>query len=163
MALPRNTLQEGLCRAYVQAITAQAGAICATPSPDFGIDLCIRDVMRTPDGFDDVSRQIDLQLKSTTRAISSDTEVAVDLDARMYNSLCRRSGNIHQFLVVLVLPPEETEWLTHTPEELIVRRCAYWISLEGRGPTSATSSVRVRIPRENIFTAEVVQQLLVEA
>ena len=43
---------------------------------------------------------------------------------------------------MLVLPTEEADWLSQTVEELVLRHCAYWISLKGRPPTKARSTQR---------------------
>ena len=39
-------------------------------------------------------------------------------------------------------------------ERLILRTCAYWISLKGRGSITNQTRVTIRIPRYNVFSAE---------
>jgi hypothetical protein len=88
--------------------------------------------------------------------------VRYDLDVDTYNNL-RIPGTCPRILVVLVLPEEETEWVKQSPEELAIRRCVYWRSLEGLPPTGSTRSIRIEIPLENIFSAKEVQDLLQQA
>ena len=74
---------------------------------------------------------------------------------------CARGGdNCPRLLVLLVLPEDEADWLSQSPEQLILRRCAYWHSLVGSAPTTATSTVRITIPRENVFSVEAIRTLL---
>ena len=45
-------------------------------------------------------------------------------------------------------------------DELCLRRCAYWLSLEGRGAVSSSSSVTVTIPAANVFGREQLDYLM---
>jgi hypothetical protein len=157
--MPRQAREEALARAYVRALAAMSGAIFVEYVQDFGIDVSLRAVDEFGGGYSDFSRQIDLQLKSTTRAGFTETEVTLDLEPRKYNRLCV-TGRCPRFLVMLALPADETEWLTQSPEALTLRKCAYWLALEGRPFTTATSNIRVRFPRGNVFSVDVIHRLL---
>jgi hypothetical protein len=157
--MTRGHRQEALCRAYVQAVAALAGLATSTPSPDYGVDLSLRSIEQYENGYQDARVQLDLQLRSTTRANVSEIAVTYDLDVRTYNFL-RELSQIRCPLVVLVLPDDETQWLSQTVDELIVRHCAFWHSLRGAAGTAATSSVRVTIPRDRVFSAQAVWSIL---
>ncbi|MBI1915345.1 MAG: DUF4365 domain-containing protein [Planctomycetes bacterium] len=157
--LTRNHRQEALCRAYVQAVAALAGVSSSVPTPDYGIDLSLRSIDEIGNQHQDAGVQLDLQLRSTTRATIADAQVSYDLDARTYEFL-RAASLVPRILVVLALPDEESRWLSQSLEELILRRCAYWYSLRGAVPTTATSSVRVAIPRARVFSVEAVQGMM---
>jgi hypothetical protein len=158
--LPQNQRQEALSRAYVRAIAAQAGMICVETTQDFGIDLFLRDVQRHGSSYRDTGPQIDVQLKSTVRAEVSETEVIYDLEVRAYDLLRRTARDRPRLLVVLVLPEDEAQWLSQSVEELTLRRCAYWLSLRGAEPTANQSTVRVTLPRANVFSVEAVQTMM---
>lgn len=158
--LTRNDRQEALCRAYVRAIAAQAGVICAEPEQDYGVDLCLRSVRTRGRRHLDAGGQFDLQLKSTTRASEDEQAILYDLDVTAYDDLREETDNCPRVLVVLILPEDEGDWLEQSPERLTLRRCAYWLSLLGWGPTTATSTIRIAIPRVNIFSPQAVHQLL---
>jgi hypothetical protein len=160
--MTRNHRQEALCRVYVRAIAAQAGVLCGQPDPDDGIDLLLRAVEVDSQRRRDASLQLDLQLRSTTRAHLTETAVRYDLDVETYNDL-RIPGTCPRILVVLVLPDDEAEWVRQSPDELALRRCAYWLSLEGWTPSEATRSVRIEIPLANVFSAEAVGALMQQA
>jgi hypothetical protein len=161
--LPRNLRQEALSRAYVRAVAARAGVICGGTDNDFGFDMILRAVVVHGGQFWDSGPQIDLQLKSTTRADVRDAEVFYDLEVRAYDLLRQETGDRLRLLVVLVLPEDEALWLSQSVEELVLRRCAYWKSLRGAAPTTNQATVRIAIPRANVFSAEALERLLAEA
>jgi hypothetical protein len=157
--LTRNHRQEALCRAYVQAVAAIAGVSTSVPVPDYGVDLSLREIVRRGQRYLDGRLQLDLQLRSTTRACLTDTHVGYDLEVEMHAFL-RELTPIRCLLVVLVLPDDEALWLNQTMEDLVVRHCSYWYSLRGATPSTASSSVRVSIPRQQVFSAEAVHTIL---
>lgn len=157
--LTRNQQQESLSRAYIQAIAARAGMSVSVPSPDAGIDMSVHDVtvvgrQRIESGY-----RIDLQAKSTTLARLDAHEVRYDLEVAAYETL-RYPAGCPRLLVVLVLPEDETRWLAQSDDELIVRRAAYYLSLRGSGPTRNRRSVRVSVPRGNLFSVAALQALI---
>jgi Domain of unknown function (DUF4365) len=150
-----------LSRAYVRAIAARAEVVCVEATQDFGIDFYLRAVTFQAGRYSDTGPELDVQLKSTTRAEMSDTEVIHDLEVRAYNLLREHLvPGWPRILVLLVLPEDEVEWLTHTVDELILRRCAYWVSLRGSEPVTAHRTVRIALPRGNVFSAEALVELL---
>lgn len=161
--MTRNHRQEALCRAYVQAVAAQAGVGTSRPEPDYGIDLLLREIALMDGHHQDTSVQIDLQLRATTRANRTETTLVYDLDVNTYNKLRIFSAGSPRLLIVLVLPETDEEWLIQSPDQLSLRHCAYWVSLEGAPSSTASRSVRVAIPLENIFSPDSVRTLLQRA
>lgn len=157
--MTREHRQEALCRAYVHAVAALAGVGTSKPEPDYGIDLSLRNIEQRGSRRLDSRLLLDLQLRSTMRANISETIVSYDLDVKTYDFL-REKSVIRSLLVVLVLPEDETLWLSQSPDELIVRHCAYWISLRGAEPVTATSSVRIAIPRVQVFSVQAVRAIM---
>ena len=45
-------------------------------------------------------------------------------------------------------------WLQCSPDQLVLRHCAYWLSLAGAPATDNEWSVTVQVPRANLFTVE---------
>jgi hypothetical protein len=158
--ITRNHRQESLSRPYVQAVAARAGVICSVPELDYGVDLTLRAVDEA-NGFVDAGVLLDVQLKATTVAATTDpTAIGFDLRVAEYDRLRRADVPVPRLLVVLELPPDEAAWLTQTPAELILRHAAFWVSLRGMPATTLTASVRVKLPRANLFTPVVVSDLL---
>src|SRR6185437_15428225 len=148
------------CRAYVLAVAAQGGFIWSKPDQDYGIDLSLRSVSIQKNRRRDGGATIDLQLKSTTRAIVTDNEVVYDLEVDAYNDLRNIARPCPLILVLLVMPVDETHWLAQTSEQLTLRHCAYWVSLKGYPPTKATRTIRIAIPLANIVSVEALTRLL---
>ena len=121
--------------------------------------MSLRAVTQTGSRHQDAKVVLDLQLRSTTRANVSDREVRYDLDVRTYAYL-REPSLIRSLLVVLVLPDDEALWLSQSSDELLVRHCAYWFSLRGAEPVTATSGVRINLPRSQVFSVEAVRAIL---
>jgi hypothetical protein len=93
-----------------------------------------------------------LQLKSTTRANVGQAQLTSDLPVANYADLRDTNLQVARILVVLVMPADEALWLSQSPEELVLRHCAYWLSLKGWPATTNTTTVRVSIPLANVFT-----------
>jgi hypothetical protein len=157
--LTRNHRQEALCRAYVQAVAGAAGLITSKPEPDYGIDLSLRMVLLRAHRRWDASVQLDLQLKSTAGQDPAGTNISYDLDVDAYEALRAIDTPCPRLLVVL-LPEDEAEWLHQTPEQLALRRCAWWMSLKGWPEKTARRSVRVAIPGANVFSVAAVKSLM---
>ncbi len=150
----RNHRQEGLCRAYVHAVAAFRGMSVSTPNPDYGIDLTLNDVVTVGGQWIESGYKLDVQAKSTTLASLETGYVRYDLEVRSYNTLRYREAPSPRILVVLILPENEREWLTLTEDELRLRRCAYWMTLKGRRSVPNRRSVRLRVPRTQLFSDE---------
>ena len=140
--LTKQHRQEAICKAYVRAIAAQAGLICSEPEGDYGIDLCLRAIRSRGPRLADVGGQLDLQLKSTTRAHVSDSAVLFDLEKKTTMTCEKQGDNVPRILVVLLMPLDENQWISQSPGELVLRGGGYWLSLEGYPSTSAAKTVR---------------------
>lgn len=158
--LPRNQRQEDFSRAYVRAVAARAGVSCSDFINDFGIDMCLRDVEEVGRRFSDSGDQIDVQVKSTGRAIVTDMEVIYDLECRTYDLLRHAHPRCARVLVLVLLPPDEDLWLSQTSEELVLRRCGFWLSLRGAPSVDSETTTRIAIPRANVFSPEVVRSMM---
>ena len=151
--LSTNQRKAELSFAYLAALSVFAGYTCQRgPEPDLdSIDATIR-------SGDSMRSQFDIQLKSTSVPERRPDGLHFRLHRKNYNDLTlkRQSPLI---LVVLELPVEEKEWLECTAEHLLVRRCAWWMSLRGRSPI-ATGSKVVVIPHAQRLHETSLEQLM---
>ena len=147
--------KEGLSVAYVKALAARAGFSTAVPEPDRdSVDVRIMaGGPRRP--------ALDLQLKATTDlAEAQDGFRRFRLRIKNYNEL-RIETQTPRLLVVLDLPQDEVQWMTITMEELVLRRRAYWVSLQqGHEEVVRQETVTVRIPEGNVFDVATLQTLM---
>ncbi len=103
---------------------------------------------------------LDLQLKATINlGAASDGQYRYPLKRRNYD-LLRLPTVVPRILVLLSLPPDESQWMSVTPEELVIRKCAYWVSLQGYRETDNTTSVTITVPEQNRFDVAALQRLM---
>jgi len=150
---------ESLSRAYVQAVAAQAGLNYSFRIYDYGTDVSLGEVREVGGVYTETGFAIDIQLRSSSLAQVREQEVAYDQDVRTYDFLRQEGVVIPRILVLMVLPADEAEWIGQTEAGLELRRCAYWLSCRGYAPTANTSSVRLAIPRTNVFGVEAVRAM----
>lgn len=84
------------------------------------------------------------------------------LKRRNYD-LLRGPTQVPRLLVVLALPEDAADWLHISSEELIMRRCAYWVSLAGAPETDNTTSVTVSVPAQNRFDLAALGALMAQS
>jgi hypothetical protein len=158
--LTRNHRQEAMSRAYVHAVAGRCGLGCSFREYDYGIDLTLHDINRRGRRYFKSGFKLDLQAKSATAENRNATHVLYDLSAANYEDLSDPNVGCPRILVLLVLPADETSWTGQTEEHLLLRHCAYWLSLRGLVPTSNRRTVRVQVPRANLFSVESLQGLM---
>jgi uncharacterized protein DUF4365 len=152
--------KQQLSFAYVHAIAARTGYACDRPTvDDDSVDLVIgarglihrHAVMRSP--------RLELQVKATAQDCVKEDHVVFPLAVKNYNDL-KETTMIPRLLVVLVLPPDPLQWLEHTEEGLLTRRCAYWLSLRAMPDTDNKATITIRPPRQNLFNVEGLRSLM---
>jgi len=154
MAITKEHRQESLSLAYVQAVAGASGMTCSFRWLDYGVDVTLHHIIERFGILCESTLRLDLQVKSTTNALFTEDEFKYDLDVRNYHLLREPSPNWPRLLVVLALPDVEQDWLEVSQEALVMRRCMYWISLAGAKPTQNKRTVRIALPRTNVFSIE---------
>ena len=80
------------------------------------------------------------------------------LKSENYESL-RVDSQTPRLLVVLYMPRVEGEWITITTDELVLRRCAYWLNLHG-SPEVTARRPTVYIPKSQVFDVPGLRRLM---
>jgi hypothetical protein len=149
--------EQALSIAYIAAVAAGAGYTTLSMDLDRdGVDLQVRagGTMRP---------SLDIQLKATINlGEPSEGQFRFPLKRRNYD-LLRTQTMVPRILVVLHLPKIETDWLSVTPEQLVMRRCAYWANITGSSETKNQESVTVSVPQKNLFHVEGLKALMQQA
>lgn len=158
--MTENEQKQQLSVAYVHAVAACAGYACqSTIVDDDSVDVTIaakghvhsRSVLRSP--------RLEVQLKATSQNILGDDKVTFPLPVKNYDEL-RCETMIPRLLVVFLLPEDNTTWLEQSEEQMISRKCAYWVSLLGKPDTNNTTSDTVHLPRANCLTVSTLRQMM---
>ena len=154
--LPSEGREEALSKAYAHAVAAAAGYTTAVYDYDrSGTDLLVQAGGRR-------SPMLALQLKATVNLRSlratGGQMFSFRLKAENYEWL-RDDSQVPRLLIVLDMPRAESEWITIAADELVLRRCAYWLNLHGSQQASAAQPT-VYIPKSQVFDVPGLQGLM---
>lgn len=139
-----NTQKERFSLAYIEAVASQAGFQVAEPKVDNdSVDgILLSDIGKRP--------AIHFQAKATSTDIVRNGTLHFPLGKKNYDDLRAEVVN-PRILIVLLMPVDESQWLHQSHDELCLRKCAYWKSLEGMLESPNRTSVTVHIPMGNLF------------
>ena len=152
-----NTRKERFSLAYINAVAARSGVVVSEPPVD---QSSIDGTLMADFGR---SAQINFQAKASARDVMREGDIRFSLRLKNYDDL-RRTGTVPLILIVVLLPSDDAEdWLHQNEDELCLRRCGYWLSLEGRERVDSTSTVTVPIPRRNVFDSAQLAHLMDKA
>ncbi|MEG4166816.1 MULTISPECIES: DUF4365 domain-containing protein [unclassified Microcoleus] len=151
-----NQRKELFSKAYVRAVAAVAGCSVDQPENDYdSVDLCIKAI-----GSDPMQpHRLELQLKCTSRDVLDAESVRYPLNVKNYNDL-RVTAFIPRLLVVVLVPENIGEWIQQSEQEMLLRHCAYWVSLRGMPETRNTNRITVELPRRNHFTPQALESIM---
>src|ERR1700693_3333458 len=160
MPMPTNEVEAELSYAYLHAITARAGFGCkvtARHEDNVGLDAAVRILEEQLDPNSTYTNfPIEVQLKATSQpAKSNEGRYPYFLkEVGRYERLRRRSGPFPTILVVLYLPKNAPQWLEQSEKSLVMRRCAYWVSLWDAPPCANRTGQTVYLPKANVLSAD---------
>lgn len=164
MGLTREHIQEDLSVAYISAIAAKAGFDCGNPRRhDYGVDLQISPIIEDECG-DRIPNGIPLivQAKASHGFSESKDIISYDLKTRNYNMLASTRKGLPYVLVLYCMPPSDCEWLNINDNNTILKYKGYWMSLRGAKRSKNRSTVRVEIPKTQIFDESSLTSIMTE-
>jgi hypothetical protein len=153
-----NQRKEQFSRAYVLAVAAAAGYAWYQPSvDDDSIDLGLAEkggggTVRSP--------RLELQLKCHAAETLAGESFSHDLKVKNYEDLRDATVQVPRILIVVLVPEDVGSWLTATENELVMRRCGYWVSLRGLPATPNENTIAVSIPRAQVFHPESLRTIM---
>lgn len=145
-----NQQKEQFSIAYVHAVATVAGYTMNQPYVD---DDSVDRALSAGGGGGTARRlRVDLQMKCTERNVLSEDSLRFPLRLKNYNDLRVEDVLVPRILVVVIVPPAVEDWLEPSEQELLLRHCAYWVSLRGMPAADNTASVTVTKPRSQVFS-----------
>lgn len=150
--------QEQLSLAYVRAVAAVAGYAAQRPEIDYdGIDLTFHahgggGVVRSP--------RLDAQVKSETSGAPATFPWKYALKVENYEKLRHEDYATARILIVVAMPADVGDWVKQSAQQLVVRHCAYWVSLRGQPPTTNASTITVALPGKQKFSPAALRQIM---
>ena len=161
MSAIATTIQEEFSYAYIHAVTAAAGYAFQPPNRQIdndGIDITIRGV-----GQRGISRPpvLDAQVKSTSVVKTTDEDsFFYDLDISAYNILRLSDQSAPMILIIVLVPKNAVDWTEQSEDKLCLKKCAYWLSLEGQSESNNKTTIRLKIPRANLLTVHSLREIM---
>lgn len=161
--LTENQVKEELSIAYLHAIAAKAGFSCEK----LRVDMDSIDIIIGANGLLDkdstlYSPEIKLQLKASSVILPTHGLIHFQLPIKNYNDL-RHKSTSPRLLALLLLPDNAAEWLEHTEDELILKKCVYWLNLYGMPDTDNQVTITVKIPTANVLSPNIIKDLMLKA
>jgi hypothetical protein len=157
MLLADTDIQEQLSVVYLSALATSAGFVFAQENLDrTGTDLMVRGGKC---GFP----QIDWQIKACkTLTAPKGGIISYPLKKRNYDLLIEKSGH-PRLLMIYQMPDDKPSWLHCDEEKMVLKKCAYWVSLKGLPPSDNDTSVTVQIPVNQVLTIQELRRLMEQA
>lgn len=161
--LTENQRKEELSVGYLHVISAHVGFSCEK----LRIDMDSIDVVVNANGYlaDDstiYSPEIKMQLKASSNIVPNGNYIPFPLPIKNYNDLRNRSTS-PRLLVLLLLPENQHEWVLHSIDELVIKKCVYWLNLYGMPQSNNQTSVTVQIPVNNVLSPASLHELMISA
>jgi hypothetical protein len=153
--------QEEISKAYLHAVAAKCGFAVGTWSQDHGcLDTTVGAEATVGSGHL-VRPKVDLQLKATRQqGVEHDDYISWKLEIDHYDSL-RAPATLPHLLVVLLLPDDIELSVEHTSEQLVLRRCAYWVNMTGMEAADAGQKTKtVHLPKTQLFSPSALTAIL---
>jgi hypothetical protein len=158
--LPETKIEENLSFAYISAIAADAGIIVRDYSnADYGMDGKFAEVANE-DGNScrETGFGIEFQLKASTNVTHRDGSIYYELKVKNYKDLIKTNIGMARILIVYSLPNDRSQWLSADANQLVLRECAWWVSLKGKPVTENTAKKTISIPEtQRLDSAELIR------
>jgi hypothetical protein len=156
-----GNMKEQFNIAYVCAMAAQAGLNHNNPVvDDDSVDLTL-----SGKGYVGKVRNphIDLQLKCSSQNLISGNVIKFSLSKKNYDDL-RLDDYVHpRYLVVLLVPPDNVNWIQHHDTHMSLHERCYWVSIKGHPESDNDTKVTVDVPLSQRLTTEQLLTLMQQA
>ncbi|WP_084164949.1 DUF4365 domain-containing protein [Skermanella stibiiresistens] len=157
--LSSQNVEAELSYAYLHAVASYAGMSCRSGDrheDNAGIDAVITAWQPIPKGLWGWRSEVDIkiQLKATILPVveAGDFIPYFLRGVDRYNDLRCSTLAAARILVIMFLPKNPTEWLNVSPNELLMKDCAYWTSLRAAPESKNISGETIYIPRNQLFS-----------
>jgi hypothetical protein len=150
--------QDAFSGAYIRALCAVTG--CGIESTtldndkiDYIISSRVRGIVRT-------KPKIDIQAKCKMGLPTPSEHIPYAIDIATYDNLRDPLVANPRILVVIFVPGQIEGWIDQSETALVLRHCAYWLSLKGQTESETIANKTVYLPRQNIFTPEALRDMM---
>jgi len=149
---------EQFSRAYVQAVASAAN--CSVEWANVDNDSVDGSLRWRIDGQPIRRGLVDFQLKATAQDCLRENHLEYYLKIKNYDDLRTEGISAARILIVVLLHPEVDDWTDQDEENLVLRRCGYWVSIRGEPEVSNVATRVVHLPRNQVFDPAALDQML---
>jgi hypothetical protein len=149
-----SDVKERLSLGLVTLIAARAGCEVS----EIKVDRMSRDIRISPIAGAPV--QIDAQLKSTINLIDAGEVMKFDLDVGNYNHLRATQVGNAQILIVVDLHQAADNWVRANTDDVVFQKSAYWVSLYDAPETPNLKTIRIDIPKVQVFSPAALEDIM---
>jgi uncharacterized protein DUF4365 len=153
-----NAQKEQFSNAFIHAVSAAAGY--ATSKPGVDDDSIDWQIAATGGQGTTRSPRLELQLKCRTELAMVEDEFRLPLETKNFNDLAPANVMVPRILVLVMVPKDVAEWLSLDHTSLVLRNCAYWVSLRGLEPSDNTHTETIGIPRSQRFDVDALREIM---
>jgi hypothetical protein len=162
--LDENNRSAELSHAYLHALAASAGFSCSCDENRDPDGSCTTARLNIREELDPQSSLREFSLEFHLLAIIGQpapvrSKVPCALEVDRYDRLRNTTAVVPRFMALLCLPEDPDSCLTLCAEDLIARRCARWLCLQGAPETSNRVETTVRVPVWNVLTPEALREI----
>lgn len=163
--MTEQQIKEAISREFLRILANGHGFKTLEPNSDHGVDMiiCPVTVRDTPQGvrYLESPYKLDFQLKATTPSsvVDEGHQIRYDLEAKTYNDLISRRGDVLPLhLVLVVLSPNPPDCISIDAACLALSGCAYWYLPDiDEIETQNKATIRIKIPKVNRLDKEFVR------
>jgi hypothetical protein len=164
MSTTFQDIESRLSYAYLHAVASHSGFLCreATSAEDKeGIDAVVT-AYGNFSGSYRTQITINVQLKATIEVPTDNGNYLSYFvqGIKRYDKLREDHREPIRILMVLFLPEKHADWLSHSENELILKRCAFWMSLRNAPASDNRSGQTVKIPKDQILNSDNLKKLI---
>lgn len=146
-------LQAQFSLAYAKAVAAVAGFFAEEQGRGSDKDSVDLSILRRGRMGIARSPRLDLQVKSQGGPVPSEDPFTYSLKAKNWNDLCGTGFHSPRILLLVLVPKDAADWVSHAETELAMRHCGYWASLSTESPLpDGATKKTIKITRANVFT-----------
>jgi hypothetical protein len=165
--LSANNVESELSYAYLHAVAAQAGVGCKIGTrhdDNAGVDAHLTGWGPFQGGGFLNEVDIKVQLKATVQqpATVANCFSYSFSGVAQYNDLRSETISTPRILVVLFLPQDSNLWLQASEDALVLKNCAYWVSLRNAPESANASSQTVYLPKSQRFEPSQLRTLMAQ-
>ncbi|MDQ2178811.1 DUF4365 domain-containing protein [Marinifilum sp. D714] len=159
--MTKTDIMEELSKDYLEVIANRSGFFNSIHR-DYGTDLSIRKakLCHNRRRYLTTGKAVDIQVKAVSEKYinylndTSKNIIKYSLEVKNYNDLIDRANETGAFipliLAVFIMPENEDEWIQLTPEQLMIRKCAFWYQIPtGQTHSMNKTTVNIDIPKTN--------------